>query len=62
MTVVMTDWKRVAAARGLEIPQEQLERISPNLKALEESFRPIADRLPDDLPSATVIIVREAGE
>jgi hypothetical protein len=41
----MTDWKEIAAARGLKIPQDQLERMTPTLEALEKAFRPIAERL-----------------
>jgi len=37
----MTDWKLVAAGRGLDIPDEELARMSAVLMPLEESFRPL---------------------
>jgi hypothetical protein len=37
----MTDWAAVARARGLEIPEAELERVTKPLAALEETFRPL---------------------
>jgi hypothetical protein len=48
----MAEWKKIAHARALPIPDEQLERIAPILDALEKSFTPIAAELPDDLGMA----------
>lgn len=38
-TLVMSDWKLVAAGRGFNLTSEELERISPVLDALESALR-----------------------
>ena len=49
----MTDWKGVARARRLSIPEADLETIAPRLDALEAAFRPLAAKLtPDQEPPA----------
>lgn len=48
-----TDWKRVAAGYGLDIPEAQLERIAPVLDALVASFRPLAAAIPFETQPAT---------
>jgi hypothetical protein len=48
----MADWKQLANARALHIPEDQLERVGPILEALDKSFRPIAENLADDLGMA----------
>ena len=48
------DWKALAEARGLDIPETDLEAIAPRLDALEAVFRPLALRLtPDQEPATT---------
>jgi len=42
----MTDWKALAAAKGFEIPPEEMDRIVPVLEALEKTFQPLRDRVP----------------
>ncbi len=42
----MTDWKLVAAARNLGIPDADLEKISPVMDALEAGFRPLVQKIP----------------
>ena len=37
----MTDWAAVARARGLRIPDPELERLVKPLASLEETFRPL---------------------
>ena len=37
----MTDWAAVARARGMEIPQDEMERLAKPLAGLEETFRPL---------------------
>ena len=37
----MTDWAAVARARGLEIPEVEIERLVKPLAGLEEAFRPL---------------------
>jgi len=47
-----TDWKALAAARGLKIPAADLEAATRRLDALEETFRPLAQALtPDQEPA-----------
>jgi hypothetical protein len=49
----VTDWKAVAKARGLGIPDQDLERTVAPLTALEETFRQLAQQLrPEDEPAA----------
>ena len=46
------DWKTMARASGLAIPDEELERITAPLDRLEADFRPLADSLePDEEPA-----------
>ena len=48
------DWKALAKARGLEIPDADLEAIAPRLDALNEAFRKQAlDLTPDREPAVT---------
>jgi hypothetical protein len=49
------DWKALAKAGGLEIPAEELDRITGPLTALEDAFRPLVQDLPWDLEPATGI-------
>jgi hypothetical protein len=39
------DWKKIARASGLAIPDAALERIAVSLDALEAEFRPLARAL-----------------
>jgi hypothetical protein len=48
----MADWKQLAKARGLGIPDDQLDRIAPILEALDKSFTAVTTTLPDDLGMA----------
>ena len=48
----MTDWKRIAEARGLILTARELDRITPALSALEETFRPLIQDLTPDLEPA----------
>lgn len=49
----MTDWKAIARARGLAIPEAEIEAIAPRLDALEAAFRPLAANFtPDQEPAA----------
>ena len=42
----MTDWIALAAARKLDIPPDDIAKITPVLDALEEAFRPLVRELP----------------
>ena len=41
----MTDWAAVARARGVDIPEADLERLVKPLAGLEETFRPLVNGL-----------------
>jgi len=41
----MTDWKAIARARGLHLPDKELDRIARPLAALEAAFRPLVNGL-----------------
>jgi hypothetical protein len=51
----MTDWKALAQARGLDIPPDAIESISPSLAGLEESFRPLLAKIPFTLEPAITL-------
>jgi hypothetical protein len=46
------DWKKMACANGLAIPDAALERIAASLDALETDFRPLARALPPETEPA----------
>ena len=46
------DWKKIAHASGLAIPDAALDRIAPSLDALESAFRPLVRALPAEADSA----------
>jgi hypothetical protein len=46
------DWKKIARASGLAIPDTSLERIAQSLDALEAGFRPLARALPPHIEPA----------
>jgi len=50
----MTDWKLLAVARRLGMPDEELERSRPAMEALEAGFRPLARSVPLYLEPAVV--------
>ena len=45
----MKDWKRIAEAHALPLTASELDRITPALTALEETFRPLIKDLTPDL-------------
>ena len=51
----MTDWKKVAEARQVGMPEDELERIIPNLESLEARFLPIAAAVPDEADMAVFL-------
>lgn len=57
----MTDFRALARARGLAIPEEELDRIVRPLEALEAAFRPLTADLPATLEPA-IGICPEDGE
>ena len=48
------DWKKIARANGLALPDAALERIAQSLDALEADFRPLARALSPETEPATV--------
>ena len=59
----MKNWKKVAEAYDLRIPDVDLERIAPSLDGLESAFRPLTKTIPDDVePAITFRIPPESGE
>jgi hypothetical protein len=46
------DWKKIARANGLAIPDAALERIAASLDALEADFRLLARGLPPETEAA----------
>jgi len=50
----MKDWKALARARDLGIPDAELDRILPPLENLEETFRPLVKGLTPDLEPCTI--------
>jgi hypothetical protein len=55
----MTDWKSVAKARRLNIPEDAIERIASPLDKLEEAFRPLVKTIPLDVEPATTFRLEE---
>jgi len=55
----VTDFKAIARARGLNIPEAELDRIVPTLEALEAAFRPLAADLPPSLEPSIGICPQE---
>ena len=51
-TDLKKDWKKIARANGLAIPDAALERIAQSLDALEADFRPLARALPPETEPA----------
>ncbi len=48
----MPDWIAVAHARGLDIPDDAIEKIASALDALEAEFAPLRARLTPDIEPA----------
>ncbi|MBI2681574.1 MAG: hypothetical protein HYX25_11290 [Candidatus Solibacter usitatus] len=59
----MKDWKKIAEANNLAIPDADLDRIRPSLDQLEATFRPLAASIPHEVePAITFVIPPEAAE
>lgn len=57
------DWKKIARANGLAIPDKDLDRITPALDALESAFRPLAQGLSPEMEPAVIFdVAAEDGE
>lgn len=53
----MKNWKMIAEANQLRIPEPDLDRITPALDALEAAFRPLTHNIPDDVEPAVAFYV-----
>jgi hypothetical protein len=59
----MKDWKKIAQAHNLSIPDADLDRILPSLDQLEAAFRPLAGGVPHEVePAITFVIPPEVSE
>jgi hypothetical protein len=47
------DWKKIARASGITIPDTAFERIVPTLDSLDAEFRPLVRALPPASEPAT---------
>jgi len=56
------DWKKIARANGLAIPDAALERIAAALDALEADFRPLARALAPETEPALAFHATLAAE
>lgn len=50
----MTDWKTLARAAGLDLPDDELTRTLAPLESLEQAFLPLAAQATSDLDLAVV--------
>ena len=50
----MTNWKLLASARGLEIPETELNRLGDALGKLEAAFHLVIEGMPPETDSALV--------
>lgn len=50
----MKNWKTLAEANGLGIPESDMDRITIPLQGLDEAFRKLAASFPPDTDSALI--------
>jgi hypothetical protein len=48
------NWKAIAAALNLDIPEDELEKIQVPLESLDKAFQPLLKALPHDTEPAVV--------
>jgi len=58
----MTDWKSLAKARQLNLPEADLDRIRGPLDALEQAFHPLAANIPYEIEPAVIFRAEEESE
>lgn len=51
----MQDWRNIASARSVGIPDAELEGIVSVLESLEASFRPLVSTIPRDVEPAVIL-------
>ena len=57
----MKDWRAIAKAGGLDVPDRDLDRIAGPLEALEEAFRPLVQDLRAEDEPATSFSAEETA-
>jgi hypothetical protein len=55
----MKDWKKIASAYHLAVPEGDWERITPALDSLEKAFRPLVESMARPWEPATVFVAAE---
>lgn len=58
----MKDFRSIAKASGLEVPDRDLDRIVAPLESLERAFRPLVQGLKAEHEPATAFRAAEDGE
>ena len=58
----MKDWKKIASANNLQIPEQEFDRITPALDSLEKSFRPLAASIPFQVGLAVTYTLPEEAD
>jgi hypothetical protein len=59
----MKNWKKIAEANDLRIPEIELDRITPALDALEAALQPLTENIPDDVePAVAFYVFPESAE
>jgi hypothetical protein len=53
----MKDWKKIASANNLQIPEAEFDRIAPALDSLEKSFRPLVGSIPFQVGPAVIFSI-----
>jgi hypothetical protein len=56
------DWKKIARASGVTIPDAAMNRIAQSLDALEADFRPLVRALPPETEPAVAFRAVEDAE
>jgi len=57
------NWKKIAEGNALRIPEAEIDKIAPSLDALESTFRPLAEAVPDDVePAVSFFVFPECAE
>lgn len=59
----MKNWRAIASASGLGIPEADMDRVVPVLEALDATFQPLIRTIPHDLEPAIIFHLNsEEGE
>jgi hypothetical protein len=58
----MKDWKKIAEASGLRIPEPEMSRMAGALDGLESAFRPLAKSIPHDVEPAVIFRISPEPE